>query len=90
MLLSFILNLLAKLIIKLYEFLKKLVIEEINRGGFMKWQDFLFAALMCFGLVLSIWKLPYGFGGSDEAFYLMSRKQVYITYRKMVADMSEE
>ena len=70
MLLSFILNLLAKLIIKLYEFLKKLVIEEINRGGFMKWQDFLFAALMCFGLVLSIWKLPYGFGGSDEAFYL--------------------
>ena len=69
-LLSFVLDVLAKLIIRAYEKIKVLVCEQIAAGNFMKWQDMLFAALMCFGVILSIWKLRYGFGGSDEAFYL--------------------
>ena len=69
-LLSFVIDVLAKLIIRAYEKIKVLVCEQIAAGNFMKWQDMLFAALMCFGVILSIWKLRYGFGGSDEAFYL--------------------
>ena len=69
-LLSFVLDVLAKLIIRAYEKIKVLVCEQIAAGNFMRWQDLLFAALMCFGVILSIWKLRYGFGGSDEAFYL--------------------
>ena len=68
--LSFVLDVLAKQIIRLYEYLKKLVTEQIQGGNLIRWQDILFIVLMCFGVILSIWKLRYGFGGSDEAFYL--------------------
>lgn len=68
--LSFVLDVLAKQIIRLYEYLKKVVAEQIQGGNLIRWQDILFIVLMCFGVILSIWKLRYGFGGSDEAFYL--------------------
>ena len=69
-LLSFVLNVLAKYIIILYEFLKKTVTEQRALKKDRRWQDYLFIALMAFALILSFWKCRFGFGGNDEAFYL--------------------
>ena len=69
-LLSFALNLIAKEIIRLYNFLKKIVTEQMTLTKDRRWQDYLFIALMMFGLIFSFWKCRYGFGGNDEAFYL--------------------
>ena len=69
-LLSFVLNMLAQGIVALYERIKPAIIAQTQREDKYKWQDFLFIALMAFGLILCFWKFRYGFGGSDEAFYL--------------------
>ena len=69
-LLSLVLNLLAKGIIRLYSVIKNAVQEQIALSQGKKWQDYLFIALMAFGLIFSFWKFRYGFGGNDEAFYL--------------------
>lgn len=67
---SFILNIIAKLIIlgkdKLITFIK--MQKQKNNKEF--WQDILFITLFSGGLIFSIWKAFYGFGGNDEAFYL--------------------
>lgn len=68
--LSFLLNLLGKGLFALYEQIKQFVIAQRARKDKKKWQDFLFIALFVAALIFSIWKLSYGFGGNDEAFYL--------------------
>ena len=68
--LSYVLNILAKLIIKLYERIKMFAAQQRSQKNILVWQDLLFASLRCLGLLFSIWKLRYGFGGDDEAFYL--------------------
>ena len=69
-LLAFVLDVLAKQIINFYERIKQFVIEQRNLGSSLLIQDLIFGALLSFGVILSIWKLRFGFGGSDEAFYL--------------------
>lgn len=39
-------------------------------GTKLFWQDYLFFALMAGGVLFTLWKTVYGFGGSDESFYL--------------------
>lgn len=51
---------------KTVAFVKKQI--QLNRKMF--WQDVLFTTLLVGGIVFSIWKAHYGFGGNDEAFYL--------------------
>ncbi len=67
---SFLFNILTKFILlgwsKLVEFIK--LQKEKNNREF--WQDVLFIALFSGGLIFSVWKVFYGFGGNDEAFYL--------------------
>ena len=67
---SFIINLIAKGIIILYEKIKQFVIKQRAREDKKKWQDFLFIALMGGAAIFAFWKLRYGFGGNDEPFYL--------------------
>lgn len=67
---SLILNLLESLIMAAYQAIKKLVIQQKELPDRKKWQDFLFASLLLGGLVFSFWKINFGFGGNDEAFYL--------------------
>lgn len=69
-LLSVIVNLLASLITdgcsKLWSFIK----AQAARDDRQKWQHLLFAVLIAGGLLFTFWKINYGFGGNDEAFYL--------------------
>lgn len=69
-LLSFLLNLLEKVIVKLYYRIKQIVIEQRAMADKRKWQDFLFVVLLALGVIFAFWKCTYGFGGNDEAFYL--------------------
>lgn len=67
---SFLMNKLEKLIIYAYEGIKKFVVKQREAGKGINWQDYLFFALLAGGLIFSFWKTNYGFGGSDESFYL--------------------
>lgn len=67
---SFIMNILANGIIMLFHKIVDYVKLQKKQGSQKMWQDILFIALMACGIVFSIWKCFYGFGGSDEAFYL--------------------
>lgn len=67
---SFLLNLLEKLIVFLYEKIKAFVIRQRQISDRLFWQDIIFAAMIVAGLLFSIWKAQYGFGGYDESFYL--------------------
>lgn len=69
-LLSFLLNLLENVIVKLYYRIKQIVIEQKAMADKRKWQDFLFVLLIAFGVIFAFWKCTFGFGGNDEAFYL--------------------
>lgn len=67
---SFIVTAAAKGLMKLFEKIKVFAIAQKARGDRKKWQDFLFIALMVAALLFCFWKMRYGFGGNDEAFYL--------------------
>lgn len=67
---SFLMNKLAKLIIILYEKIKEYVKDQRARNKGHVWQTYLFFALLAGGIIFAFWKTNYGFGGSDEAFYL--------------------
>lgn len=67
---SWLMNRLETLIIFLYEKIKEIVKQQKARSNGRIWQDYLFFALLLGGFVFSLWKTQYGFGGSDEAFYL--------------------
>ncbi len=68
--LSALLNLLAAGILRLIDALIEYIKKQRLRKDKDKWQDVLFIALMVGALAFSVWKLSYGFGGNDEAFYL--------------------
>ncbi|MCQ2514136.1 MAG: acyltransferase family protein [Ruminococcus sp.] len=67
---SFILNLLTYGIMWLYKYISNYIKSEINKNKGQFWKDVLFISLMGAGLLFSLWKSNYGFGGNDEAFYL--------------------
>lgn len=67
---SFILNVLERLIVMLYEKIKAYVIKQKSISSKMFWQDVFFAVLLIAGIIFSVWKAQFGFGGYDEAFYL--------------------
>ena len=67
---SFILNVLEKLIVIIYEKIKAYVITQKSASNKLFWQDIFFAVLIIAGIAFSIWKAQFGFGGNDEAFYL--------------------
>ena len=67
---SFILNKLEQLIVFLYEKIKAYVIKQKSLSAKLFWQDIFFAVLIIAGIIFSIWKAQFGFGGYDEAFYL--------------------
>lgn len=70
MAMSALINALATLIIKAYERIKAFIIAERRRPNGLIWQDILFLVLFGTVAVVSVWKLKFGFGGNDEAFYL--------------------
>ncbi len=67
---SAILNALERLIMMAYYKIKEIVKRQLEIGNNLKWQDLLFAALLAGGVIFSLWKVNYGFGGDDEPFYL--------------------
>ncbi|MBQ3417049.1 MAG: acyltransferase family protein [Ruminococcus sp.] len=67
---AFILDLAYRGIIKLYEIIKVFVIAQREKEHGYKWQDLLFIVLFAAVLIVMLWKVVYGFGGSDETFYL--------------------
>lgn len=67
---SAIINYIAKYIILLFKKIVTFIKEQNNCNNKSKWRDFLFIILMAGGLIFSVWKSFYGFGGNDEAFYL--------------------
>lgn len=67
---SFIMNILTNGIIALFHKIVEYIKFQKENSSKQMWQDILFIALMACGLVFAIWKCFYGFGGSDEAFYL--------------------
>ena len=67
---AFILDLAYRGIIKLYEMIKAFVIAQRAKENGYKWQDVLFIVLFVVVMIVSFWKSVYGFGGSDETFYL--------------------
>lgn len=67
---SFLLNLLEKLIVFLYEKIKAFVIKQRAISDRLFWQDIIFAVMLIAGILFSIWKAQFGFGGNDESFYL--------------------
>lgn len=67
---SFIMNALAKGIIVLFNKIVEYIKLQKEIGSQKMWQDIFFILLMAFGIIFAIWKCFYGFGGSDEAFYL--------------------
>lgn len=67
---SFIMNALAKGIIIAFHKIVDYVKKQKEIGAQKMWQDILFIVLLACGIVFAIWKCFYGFGGSDEAFYL--------------------
>lgn len=69
LLFSFILNLIEKLIMKIYYAVKNFVVKQREKDRGLHWQDLLFILLFLGVLLFSGWKLNYGFGGNDEAFY---------------------
>lgn len=69
MIASFILNLLEKLIVIIYEKIKAYVVKQKSMSDKLFWQDIFFAAMLIAGLIFSIWKTQFGFGGYDESFY---------------------
>lgn len=66
--------LLAGICIWAYESLKSKQLKNNpslqTTGKKLFWQDYLFFALMAGGILFALWKTVYGFGGSDEPFYL--------------------
>lgn len=66
---SFILNLLEKLVVFIYEKIKAFVQKQKSISDKLFWQDIFFAAMLVAGIIFSIWKSQYGFGGYDESFY---------------------
>ena len=66
---SFILNALEKLIVIIYEKIKAYVVKQKSISDKLFWQDVFFAAMLIAGLIFSIWKAQFGFGGYDESFY---------------------
>ncbi len=67
---SLIINIIAKYIIYGFQKLVEFIKAQRERPDKKKWQTFLFICLLGGGLIFSIWKLNFGFGGNDEAFYL--------------------
>ena len=67
---SAIINFIAKWIQILFRNIVSYIKKQCSREDKNKWQDILFIVLMAGGLLFSIWKCFYGFGGNDEAFYL--------------------
>lgn len=67
---SAVLNLLAKVIVALYKGVVNFIKKQRERADKYKWQDYIFVALISAGIIFSLWKCFYGFGGNDEAFYL--------------------
>ena len=67
---SFALTALAKLLLKLWENVKAFAAKQRMLADSFKWQDILFIVLMLAAVLFAFWKVRYGFGGNDEAFYL--------------------
>lgn len=67
---SAVLKLLTNWIILAYNKISEFVKEQRLKKDKYKWQDCLFIVLLLGGILFAFWKCKYGFGGSDEAFYL--------------------
>lgn len=67
---SLVLDLLYRGIMKLYEKIKAFVIDQRQKGRRLFRQDLLFVILLLTAFSVLAWKCIYGFGGSDESFYL--------------------
>lgn len=67
---SALLNVIAKFVVVIFRKIVDFVKKQRMREDKYKWQDYLFVALLAFAILFSFWKCNYGFGGSDEAFYL--------------------
>ena len=70
MMMSFILNTLESSISSAIEKTKGLVRAIKNSSDKRVYCDILFGTLLLMGMTFAFWKCRYGFGGSDEGFYL--------------------
>lgn len=67
--LSFVLHYIEIFLKVLYTSIKEFIVKLKEKGD-TNVVDFCFIVLMISGIIFSIWKAPFGFGGNDEAFYL--------------------
>ncbi len=70
MLLSLVVNYLANAVVNAYYSIVKFIKKQRARDDKAKWLDITFFVLLGAGIIFAIWKCFYGFGGSDECFYL--------------------
>ena len=70
MLASLALTSAAKGLMKVFDKLKAYIRAQKERTDRVKWQHILFICLLSAAVLFSFWKMRYGFGGNDEAFYL--------------------
>ncbi len=66
---SFLMNLLEKLVVFVYEKIKAFAQKQRSISDKLFWQDVFFAVMLVAGIIFSIWKSQFGFGGYDESFY---------------------
>lgn len=66
---AFLLNLLASLILKGIDRIPE-TLRRMRQAKVLNVQNTAFILLFAAALALALWKVPYGFGGNDEAFYL--------------------
>ncbi len=67
--LSFVIHFLEIFLKVLYNSIKEFI-TKLREKSDLKVVDFCFFVLLTLGIIFSIWKVKYGFGGNDEAFYL--------------------
>ncbi len=67
---SFIMSQLERFIVFAFGKIKAFVVKQRSISDKLFWQDVFFAVLLIAGILFSIWKAQFGFGGNDEAFYL--------------------
>lgn len=65
-----VIDVIARLIIKMIKSIYKYVTDLKENAPRMVVQDYVFVAFIVGAILFAFWKCQYGFGGSDEAFYL--------------------